>query len=76
MAIVALSLVMATSFGLLISGRRFLRRYVSTHGAAPPATWMFRRTDDPELERYRRFALTLLPVYLIAAVIFLLRPAG
>jgi hypothetical protein len=35
---------------------------------------MFVRTDDPELERWRRGALALLPIYLIALVIYLTRP--
>ena len=74
MAIVALSMVMATSFGLLICGRRFLRGYVERHGTRPPSLWMFQRSGDPELEPLRRIALALLPFYLIAAVIYLLRP--
>jgi hypothetical protein len=74
MAFLALSLVMATSLGLLISGRRYLRGYVRRHGIEPPATWMFHRSDDPELERSRRVALALLPLYLLAAAIYLLRP--
>lgn len=76
MAAVALALVMATSFGLLVLGRRFLRGYIARHGSAPPATWMFQRSDDPELEGQRRLALALLPFYLIAAVIYMLRPEG
>ena len=39
-----------------------------------PSLWMFRRSDDPELETLRRVGLVLLPFYLIAAVIVLLRP--
>jgi ABC-type Fe3+ transport system permease subunit len=74
MAAVALALIMATSFGLLVLGRRFLRRYVARHGTQPPATWMFHRSEDPELESTRRVALGLLPFYLVAAVVYLLRP--
>jgi len=74
MEIVALSMVMATSFGLLVSGRRYLRGYVAKHGAAPPSMWMFHRSPDPELEGVRRVALVLLPFYLLAAFIYLLRP--
>jgi hypothetical protein len=74
MAAVALTLVMATSFGLLISGRRFLRGYVARYGTQPPTTWMFRRSPYPELESLRRVALALLPFYLVAAAIYLLRP--
>ena len=74
MDLVALSLVMATSFGLLVSGRRYLRGYVAKHGSIPPATWMFHRSDDPDLEGVRRVALALLPFYLVAGVIYLTRP--
>jgi hypothetical protein len=72
-AYVALSMVMATSFGLLVLGRRYLRGYVARNGRQPPASWMFRHSDDPELEGMRRLALALLPFYLVAAVIYVLR---
>jgi hypothetical protein len=74
--VIALTLVMSTSFGLLISGRRYLRGYVERHGTQPPATWMFHRSDDPELEGVRRVALALLPFYLVAAVLYVLRPGA
>lgn len=72
--VIALTLVMSTSFGLLISGRRYLRGYVEKHGKQPPATWMFHRSDDPDLEGQRRVALVLLPFYLVAALIYFARP--
>jgi len=72
--LIALSVAMATSVGLLVSGRRYLRGYVARHGTRPPAMWMFQRAEDPDLERIRRVALALLPFYLVAAVIYLLRP--
>jgi len=74
--LVALALVMSTSFGLLVSGRRYLRSYVAKHGTQPPATWMFHRSDDPDLEGVRRVALALLPFYLVAAVVYVLRPGA
>ncbi len=74
--LVALTLVMATSFGLLVLGRRYLRAYVQRHGKAPPAMWMFRRAEDPAMEQDRRLALVLLPIFLLAAVIYLARPGG
>lgn len=76
MEFTALALVMSTSFGLLVLGRRYLRGYVARHGTMPPARWMFQRAEDPELERLRRVALALLPFYLVAAVIYLLRPGA
>ena len=74
MDLLALSVIAATSFGLLVTGRRYLRGYVARHGTQPPAMWMFQRSPDPELEGWRRLALVLLPFYLVAAVIYLLRP--
>ena len=76
MEFVALAMVMSTSFGLLVAGRRYLRGYVAKHGRQPPAMWMFHRSDDPDLEGVRRVALALLPFYLVAAVINLLRPGA
>jgi hypothetical protein len=73
-AIASLSLLIGGSFGLWMIGARFSRRYQELRGALPPYTWMFRRTDDPELERWRRPALAILPIYLVALVVYLSRP--
>jgi hypothetical protein len=70
----ALSVLAASSVTLWVMGRRYARRYRAIHGTIPPATWMFRRTDDPELEDPRRFALLLLPIDLVALVAYFLRP--
>ena len=74
MAGFALSLVIATSLGLLIVGRRFLHSYLAREGTQPPATWLFQRAKYPELETLRRTGLVLLPLYLIAAIVYLARP--
>jgi hypothetical protein len=71
--IAALAVVAVTSVALVVLGRRYTRTYVAQKGAMPPMTWMFRRTDDPELERPRRLALGLLPIYLVALVVYLFR---
>jgi hypothetical protein len=73
-AIAALSLLVGGSVGLWMFGSRFSRRYVELRGSLPPLMWMFTRTDDAELERWRRPALAVLPIYLIALVVYLLRP--
>jgi hypothetical protein len=73
MTIAALAVVAVTSVALVVLGRRYTRTYVAKHRAMPPMTWMFRRTDDPELERPRRLALGLLPIYLVALVVYLYR---
>ncbi len=74
MAIFALTVVGAISVTLLVLGRRFTQRYVAQTGTLPPMTWMFRRTDSPELEAPRGLALALLPIYLVAVIIYLARP--
>ncbi len=74
MVIALISVLTLTSVVLWAVGRRFLRRYMALNGTVPPSTWTFRRSEDPELERYRRFALGILPFYLIALALFLLRP--
>jgi hypothetical protein len=72
--IASLSLLVGASLGLWLFGSRFARRYRDLHGATPPYRWLFTRTDDPELEHWRRPALAVLPVYLIALVLYLSRP--
>ena len=73
-ALAALGVVSVTSVALFVLGSRFTRRYVALNRAMPPLTWMFRRTSDPDMERSRRLALTFLPFYLIALVLYLFRP--
>jgi hypothetical protein len=74
LAIAALATVTVLSVTLWFLGVRYSRAYVAKHRARPPATWMFHDTGDPELERPRRFALALLPIFLIALVVYLFRP--
>jgi hypothetical protein len=69
--IAALGIVTVTSLVLWLMGNRFTRRFVALTGAMPPLTWMFRRTQDEELERSRRAALAVLPVYLVALGLYL-----
>ena len=70
----SLSLLLGGSLGLWLFGQRYSRRYREMHAGLPPATWMFRRTDDPELERWRRPALAALPICLVGLVLYLFRP--
>ena len=74
MAIAALGVITVASVVLYILGRRYTRTYVAKHRKMPPLTWMFRRTDDPDLEAPRRLALGILPVYLIALAVYFFRP--
>ena len=73
-AFAALAVITVCTVQLYILGRRFIRRYVLIHRAMPRMTWMFHRVDDGEMERARRLALGILPVYLIALVVYLFRP--
>ena len=74
MVIALIAVVTLSSVVLWAVGRRFLRRYMTLNGTVPPSTWMFRRSDDPELERFRRLGLGILPFYLIALLLYLFRP--
>ena len=74
LAIAALGVVTVLSIVLFILGRRFTRAYFEKHQAMPRLTWMFHDTGDPDLEPSRRLALGLLPIYLIALVLYLFRP--
>ena len=73
LAFAALAVVSVTSVVLWAVGRRYTRRFIAQNNAIPPWNWMFRSTADPELERTRRLALGLLPIYLIALALYLFR---
>ena len=62
---------MVTSVVLWLFGSRFTKAYVAKHGEMPRLTWMFRRSQDPDLEVHRRQALLVLPLYLVGIVIYL-----
>ena len=70
-ALVALAVVSVTSITMLVSGRRFARRFFSKHGTMPPWTWMFRPTADPDLEGPRRTALISTPFFVISLLVYL-----
>lgn len=70
----ALGIVTVTSVVLWLMGNRFTRRFVALNGTMPPLTWMFRRTQDEELEHSRRTALRVLPIYLVAVALYLFQP--
>ena len=60
-----------TSVLLWLFGSRFTKAYIARYGELPRLTWMFRRTQDPELEAHRRQALLVLPLYLVGIVLYL-----
>jgi hypothetical protein len=71
LAFVGLGIVVVTSVVLWVFGSRFTKGYVAKYGAMPRLTWMFHRTQDPELEGHRRRALLVLPLYLVGAFVYL-----
>ena len=60
-----------TSVLLWLFGSRFTKGYVARYGAMPRLTWMFRRSQDPELEAHRRQAWRVLPLCLVGMVLYL-----
>ena len=74
LALAALGVVTVCAVVLWFLGARFSRRYIAKHRARPPAKWMFQNTGDPDLEGPRRMALVVLPIFLIALVLYLFRP--
>lgn len=74
MALIALGIVTVCAVALWFLGARYSRRYIAKHRARPPMKWMFQRTDDPELEGPRRTALVILPIFLVALLVYLFRP--
>jgi hypothetical protein len=69
LAIAALSVFSVLTVTIFVLGRRFTRGYYDKHGSFPPSPWLFHDTGDPDLEPTRRFALLLLPIYLVAVVV-------
>ena len=71
-AVASLAIAAGTAFSIWVMARRFSRRYAELHGRVPPPSWMFRSQSDPELEFPRRRALSLLPILVVAAIVYVL----
>ena len=69
-AIASLAVAAGTALVIWLMARRFARRYAELYQRIPPPSWMFRRQEDPELEAPRRRALSLLPILIISAVLY------
>ena len=72
LSIAALAVAAGTAFAIWVMSRRFSRRYAELHRKVPPPSWMFRSQTDPELEFPRRRALSLLPILVVAAIVYVL----
>jgi hypothetical protein len=70
LSIASLAVAVGTAFAIWIMARQFSRRYGVLYRKVPPPTWLFRSQDDPELEGPRRRALSLLPILIVAAVVY------
>lgn len=58
--------------GLLVyvpASGRFMRDYQGRYGHVPPRSWMLHRVDDPEIERWRRYAAVSLAVNVIGVML-------
>ncbi len=72
LAIAAVAVALGTGLGMYIYGRQYSRRYIQEHRRMPPKTWLFRSQVDPLLEFPRRRSLSLLPILILAAVVYVL----
>ncbi len=72
LSIAALAVAAGSAFVIWVMARHFSRRYVELHRRVPPPTWMFRTQTDPQLEDPRRRALSLLPILVVSAVLYVL----
>lgn len=70
LSIASLAVAAGTAFAIWAMSRRFGRRYAELYRKVPPPTWMFRAQEDPDLEFPRRRALSLLPILVIAAIVY------
>ena len=70
LSIAALAVAGGSAFVIWVMARHFSRRYIELYRKVPPPTWMFRSQSDPQLEAPRRRALSLLPILIVAAVVY------
>ena len=71
-SIASLAVAAGTALVIWLMARQFSRRYIELNGRVPPPSWMFRSQQDPALEFPRKRALSLLPILVIAAAIYVL----
>ena len=67
--LVAVTLVFAGLLAYVATSGRYMRDYVGRYGEPPPRRWMFRSVDDPEIERWRRYAALSLGVNLLGVML-------
>lgn len=65
----SLALLLGGLVAYLPTSRRFMQGYEGRYGAVPPRGWMFRPVDDPEIERWRRYAAVSLLANLVGVML-------
>ena len=69
-SIASLAVAVGSAFVIWVMARQFSRRYAELYRKVPPPSWMFRTQADPLLEAPRRRALSLLPILIVAAILY------
>ena len=72
LSIASLAVAAGSALVIWLMARQFSRRYIELNRRVPPPSWMFKAQTDPALEFPRKRALSLLPVLVIAAVVYVL----
>lgn len=68
--------IFAIGAGLRIWARRpFLEAYARRHGGGPPRSWLWTASDDPVIERWRRYTLLGTALLWAGAILAVLNPA-
>jgi hypothetical protein len=65
----ALAVLVGGLIAYVPTSGRFMRDYQGRYGRVPPRAWMLRPVDDPEIERYRRYAAVSLGVNLVGVML-------
>lgn len=65
----SLALLVAGLVAYVPTSGRFMQDYQGRYGKPPTRRWMFRSVDDPEIERWRRYAAGSLLVNLVGVVL-------
>ena len=65
----ALALLVGGLIAYVPTSGRFMRDYQGRYGKAPARSWMFRAVDDPEIERWRRYAAISLAANLVGVML-------
>ena len=74
--LVALAILVGGLVAYVPTSGRFMQDYQGRYGAVPPRRWMFRSVDDPEIERWRRYAALSLLVNLVGVMLVIATTAS